>query len=94
MNDTLAVDDAVNGRAVTLYVPMTQFDVQFTVATPAASVTANGFDSVHEAPEPGAVKSTRTPGAGAPCSSKTVARIADPLAVAWIVAPNGASTAP
>ncbi len=72
MNDTLAVEIAVNGCAVTLYVPATQFDVQLTAAMPSASVIANGDDNAHVAPDDGVVKSTRTLGAGLPAESRTV----------------------
>jgi hypothetical protein len=94
VNDTLALDDAVSGRTVTLYVPAMQFDVQLTVATPSASVIANGLESVHDAPDAWVVKSTRTLGAGRPFAWNTVARIIAPLTVAWIDAFTGASTAP
>jgi hypothetical protein len=72
VNDTLALDDAVNGRAVTLYVPAMQFGMQLTIATPSASVIAKELESVHDAPADGAVKSTRTPSAGRPVDSLTV----------------------
>ena len=66
MNDTLADDVAVSGRAVTLYVPPAQPGVQLTVATPLELVIANALESVHVAPVDGAAKSTRTDGAGLP----------------------------
>ena len=94
VNGTFANDEAVNGRAVTLYSPPTQLAVQVTLAMPFESVMANGGEREHDAPLAGVVKSTRTPGAGRPAPSNTLARIIDPLAVAVIVAFGGASTAP
>src|SRR5437868_4259178 len=82
------------GRATTSYVPLTQFDVQLTLAAPFASVIANGLDRMHDAPDAGATKSTRTLGAGAPFISTTVARIVEPFDAARIVAFGGDSTAP
>ena len=64
-----------------------QFDVQLTFAVPLASVIANGEDKTQVAPDDGAVKSTRTLGAGRPAESRTVTWIAEPFAVAEIVAP-------
>ena len=61
--DTLC-DDDVSGVAVTSYVPATQFDAHVIVATPFASVIANGLASVHDAPLAGTLKSIRTLGAG------------------------------
>ena len=94
VNDTFDVEAAAIGCAVTLYVPATQFDVQLTFARPLVSVIANGDESEHVAPVDGALKSTRTLGAGLPAESRTVTWIVEPLAVAAIVAPGGARTAP
>ena len=54
---------AVSGCATTEYAPGRQFGVHVTAASPFASVIANGDESMQEAPEDGAVKSTRTLGA-------------------------------
>ena len=94
MNETFANDDAVNGRAITLYVPPRQLGEQVTLATPLVSVIANEFESVHEAPVAGVVKSTRTLGAGVPFELKTVARSVEAVAVTLIVTFGGGSTAP
>ncbi|MDP9360939.1 MAG: hypothetical protein M3P29_05740 [Acidobacteriota bacterium] len=68
------------------------------VATPLASVMTPivwaPLEKRQEGPLSGALKSTRTLGAGRPLASKTRVVIVDPLAVAWIVALGGASTAP
>lgn len=79
VNETFANDEAASGRAVTLYVPPRQLGVQFTLAMPFTSVIANGLESAHEAPLVGAVKSTRTPGAGRLVSSSTFVLIVEPL---------------
>jgi hypothetical protein len=78
--ETAVIDKAVSGRTITVYVPATQFDVQLTRATPFALVIAKELDTMHDGPVAGGVKSTRTPGAGLPVESKTVARIVDPKA--------------
>ena len=80
VNVTLADVDAVSGFAITLYMPPPQLGVQFTVATPFSSVTAKALDSAHVGLSAGAVKSTRTDGAGRPSGWNTVARIVVPFA--------------
>lgn len=71
-----------------------QFGVQLTAATPVASVIANEALGEQNGPDCGAENSTRTPSAGRPDASATVARMVVPAAVAWTVAPAGASSAP
>ncbi len=51
-------------------------------------------NETHDAPEFGAVKSTRTLGAGSPFAFRTVALMNEPVALALIVASGSASTAP
>jgi hypothetical protein len=81
VNETLAVDAEVSGRAVTEKVPAMQFRVQVTSAVPFVSVIAKDLDKVQDAPLVGTAKSTRTLGIGRPLASRTVARTLEPLAV-------------
>ena len=69
-----------------------QFGVHIVVAMPLPSVMAKG--ALQDAPELGAVNSTRTPGARRPAPSRTVAMIFVPAVVAVIDPFCGASTAP
>ena len=75
-----------------------QLATQLVVAMPFESVITPivfvWLGKWHDGPVDGAVKSTRTPGAGTPEDVKTDARIVAPCAVAWIVALGGARTAP
>jgi hypothetical protein len=87
-------DDDVRGVAVTSNVPATQFDAHVTLATPFASVIANGFESVHDAPLAGTLKSTRTLGAGWCDASSTRARMPLPITLNSSVALGGASSVP
>src|SRR5207247_415293 len=72
--ETFAKDEAVSGRAVTLYVPAAQLGMQVTLAAPFVSVIADAFESTHDAPLPGTLNSTRTLAAGRALVSNTIAR--------------------